>query len=320
MANPPFQHPARNQQNVAQSATTASAAPTGPFEGGRQPYAPRKLLPSLLSVDSPPAYAWELLVLPPEDPTVYFRAQRWPQNKTIVSVDNPTAQDDERAAVAEVILNIWNAPIQPLPQQPKKIAAISVVATTSTADWFSTGVGAATFTGAAADIADWLSAGVSVATFNGVAADTAAWNAVGASTAQFVGTAADVAAWSATGTATAVWNEASFANTDWNSAGIGLASWNSPSSGAADWVSTGIATATWTQQSDSTASWSSAGSSTASFVSAATPARVANRDGYRLRAQLERRRRKDEDEIMALAKAVLPLLRRGIRQPTRIHL
>lgn len=342
MANPPFQHPARNQQNVAQSATTASAPLVGPFEGGRQPYAPRKLPPSLLSVDTPPAYAWELLVLPAEDPTAYFRAQRWPQQKIIVSVDNPPAQDDGRAVAMQVITSIWNAPIIPLPQLPRKIDATIVQVSSATGDLFSLGVGTATFVGQSGTQADWSATALGTAAFVGAAQDTAAWLSTAIGTAQFTGAALDTGAWSSTGAATATWNGAALSQAAWTAVATGTASFNEVSTNTADWFSGGIATAIFVGAqpaafagdiastgvgtmlvqgtSVATGDMSSAGSATVRFFGS-TGARVTNRDGWRVRAQqAERRRRKDEEEIMAIAKAVLPLLRRGIRQSTRISL
>lgn len=401
MANPAFTSSQRESlyQDLIDRAWTAPIQ--GAFIGGRQPYGPRKFPPSLLSVNSPPAYLPELLILGAEDISSYWRAQRWPQNKTIVSVDNPPPQDDERAAVAEVILNIWNAPIQPLPQVAKKIAATSIVSTTTTADWSSTGASTATFVAIAADTADWSSVAAGTATWVGdssqtgafipkpifqqhiinawerftvlplwasllvqeqVASNAAAWISTGASTASFigdsqsadsppqfswklfshgsdvssyynlqrrftaatlqqgttqtadwlsagvgtttfVGAAADTAAWSATGASTATWNAASFASAAWNSIGIGTAAFvsNAPVVISADWLASGA--------------------STAKFKGPVVTTSAITRDGWKVRAALaEKRRRKDEEEIMAIAKAVLPLLRRGIRQPTRINL
>lgn len=323
MANPPFQHPARNQQNVAQSATTASAPLVGPFEGGRQPYAPRKLPPSLLSVDTPPAYAWELLVLPAEDPTAYFRAQRWPQQKIIVSVDNPPPQDDERAAVMEVIASIWNAPIIPLPQLPRKIAATIVQVSSATGDLLSLGVGTVAFIGQAGSQADWSATALGTAAFVGTAVDTADWLSTATGATQWTGAALDAGAWSSTGVAAATWNEASFASGVWTATGIATVAFvgSQPAASAGDILASGVGVLTAEGASVASGDLSSSGVATASFSGRSAGVRAANLDGWRVRAQqTERRKRKDEEEIMAIAKAVLPLLRRGIRQSTRISL
>src|SRR5258706_15625422 len=115
MANPPFS----NQQR---SPTSQQTAPTpvapSPFIGGWQPLAPRKFPPSLLSVDSPPAYLPELVVLEAEDMAAYFRAQRWPRQKIIVSVDNPPFRHyARRVGLQASALKAWE-PLPPLPQQP----------------------------------------------------------------------------------------------------------------------------------------------------------------------------------------------------------
>lgn len=129
MANPVFGHSMRDERRMVQVVRAWDPPPPNPFIGGRQPLAPRTNPPSLLSINSPPAYEWEVITLDPEDTTAYFRAQKWAAQKIIVSVDNPPPQDDERAAVSGLIIqSIWNPPPVPYPQQQKKSAAISVIA------------------------------------------------------------------------------------------------------------------------------------------------------------------------------------------------
>src|ERR1700704_3791332 len=105
MANPPFSH---QQRDATYQQTATTAVSPSPFIGGWQPLAPRKFPPSLLSVDSPPAQLWELVVLEPEDMAAYFRAQRWPWQKIIVSVDNPPfGHYARRVSLQASILKAW---------------------------------------------------------------------------------------------------------------------------------------------------------------------------------------------------------------------
>src|SRR5947209_428347 len=110
MANPAFSNAQRQplQQQLAARSWFVDAP--NPFLGGWQPLAPRKNPPSLLSVDSPPAYLSELVVLGAEDPTLYFRAQRWPAQKIIVSVDNPPITHRGRWAWQQAVLKSWESP------------------------------------------------------------------------------------------------------------------------------------------------------------------------------------------------------------------
>lgn len=313
--------------------------PPQPFIGGLQPLAPRKLMPSLLSVDSPPAYLPELLILPAEDNAAYFRSQHWPKiAATLVPVVTSTANWSSAGAATSNFVGLATSADQPpgfawklissddsvqYYQIQKKVAATLSQGTSQSSNWTSTGVATAVFNGVAADAADWSSTGVGLAQFGGLTLFPSAWTATGVGVAQFNGSSADAAAWNSIGVGTAVWNEASFASADWNSAGVGLASWvgQALQPGASDWLSTGTSTASWTNQSTASSAWSSAGRSTAQFKGAGGSASTVTRDGWRLKAQqLERRKRKDEEEIMAIAKAVLPLLRRGIKAPMRISL
>lgn len=348
MANPAFTGPQRTALYQALVEIGWIAPLQGPFIGGRQPYAPRKLPPSMLSVDSPPAYLPEILVLPPEDPTVYFRAQRWPADKIIVSVDNPPTQDDERAAVLDAIYNAWNAPAWPMPQSPRKVAATIVTATTSTADWFSQGVGTATFVGAASDTADWNSVAIGAAAWVGSAIDAVDWNAIGSGTAAWVGaflsnTAPKTAfqehvilAWQPPSILPqrlrfAPISQAVSSSADWSSTGVGTATFVGQATDTADWMSAGVAVATFNGQAVDAADWNSVGVGAASWEGSFSAPSIASgdwfsagtstaafssfrpstvtRDGWRVRAQQQkRRRRKDEDELMQIAAAVLPYI------------
>lgn len=323
MANPPFSNQQRQAVQQQNAAIAAQPRAPDPFIGGRQPLERRKLIAALLDVDSPPPYVWELLVLPPEDTTAYFRAQRWPQQKIIVSVDNPPAQDDERAAIMQVIIGIWNAPIVPLPQLQRKIAATIVQVSSASGDLLSLGVGTGAFVGQSGSQADWSATSLGTAAFVGVASNTADWLSTATGTAQWLGAALDTGAWSSAGIAAAIWNEASFATGAWSATGVATATFvgSQPAASAGDILSSGVSLFTAEGASTVSGDILSTGVATVRFSGAASGARAANLDGWKVRAlQDEKRRRKDEDEIMAIAKAVIPLLQSGIRQPTRISL
>lgn len=194
MANPPFSH---QQRDATYQQTVTAPVASNPFIGGWQPLAPRKFPPSLLSVDSPPAYLPELVVLEPEDMAAYFRAQRWPWQKIIVSVDNPPfGHYARRVGLQASILKAWE-PLPPLPQQPN--CKQYPISTNQAAAFSSIGAGLATWIGSSVQqfvpkpafqkhiLSAWetpvvititlpqLAAGLSQGAFSSIGVGTSAW-------------------------------------------------------------------------------------------------------------------------------------------------
>lgn len=370
MANPLFGHRARDEVTQQLIARLWDSAPSNPFIGGWQPLAPGKNPPSLLSVDSPPGYAWELVTFDAEDQTIYFRAQRWPAGKIIVSIDNPPAQDDERAALQSIILRAWEP--QTYPQQ-RRYKQLPVVAATATGDISSTGSGTGTFVGSAAAAVPISSVATSTAAWVGTSQQNTApkkllqthiiraWDipasivqrraavpqvtatsatgdlrSIGTATDIWIGSAAGTGTITAPGVATAAWVGSSAQNTAPRAVIQGqiIAAWvpqqlllqprrflpqvpAAPGTGALS--SLGVGLATWTGAESATASFLGIGQSTAVFVGRSSAATSQRFDGWRTtRELLERRRRKDEQEIMTILEAVLPLVQSGtVSQPTR---
>lgn len=340
MADPLFGHRGRDETTQQLVARLWDAPAPNPFIGGRQPLAPRKFPPSLLSVDSPPAYAWELINFEPEDRTAYFRAQKWPRQKIIVSVDNPPSQgDDEQADSLQIIYGIWNLPNPPLPQRPRYLVPAGQSAS---GNLTSSSVATAIFSGATLATGALSGVGTSTASWIGTSVANAvqkaafqlhilrAWDLPasipqrGRSLPQVSAAAASGSLFSA-GSALATFVGADRASAAFQSSGVGFATLSGASKASDPWSAVGTSTVAWVGNALSptfaSGSMSSVGIASAKFVGKSKGAKAANLDGWRVRArQTEQRHRKDEKEIMFITQAVLPLLRRGVRQTTRIDM
>lgn len=381
MANPPFSHPQRDG-SAQQGAAVAPASPN-PFIGGRQPLAPGKNPPSLLSVDSPPAYLPELLILEPEDNAAYFRAQRWPWQKIIRSIDNPPIQHYGRTIEAqEIVLKSWEPP-PPMPAQHRPV----VLPANVTGAFSSTGVGTDTWVGSsvsntfprtflqahiirawdipatvqqrrnavpqvtvASSSGDFSSAGVGTDTWVGASVQNTApkadfqthiiraWEAPAPQPVQHrpVVLPATVAGdFSSVGAGTDTWVGALSQNTAPRllvQPHI-IAAWapqqliQQPrrflpqipaAAGTGSLLSQGVGLATWIGAETAKASFSSAGQGIANWVGHAKSATAARFDGWKPQRELLRRRR-DEDEIMAILALALPVIQSGtLRAPIRL--
>lgn len=350
MADPPFGSRTRAPNWIQIVSRSWEPLPPYTFIGGRQPFAPRKLNPIFLEVDSPPAYLWKLLTLPPEDPTFYARVQRYANNKIIVSVDNPPP-DDERLAVLQVISSIWNAPAYPVQTLQKKVAATANQGSTASAVLSSAGVATGNLTGASLASSPIQAAGAATSSFVGQASQNTApkkpfqphvlraWEApapvqqprrfapqaiataaagdlrsTGVATMTFIGTSLASSPITAAGVATAAFRTASAAAARLTSAGQATATLVGSTlvGGSAVMNAAGTSTATLTSAQTAQARMTSAGSATMRMVGKAVGGTRRNLDGWlpaARRAQLAlERKRKDEEELMLMAAALMPLL------------
>lgn len=144
MADPVFAHPMRDERRMLPVIRAWAVKPPYPYFGGRQPLQPKKRAPSTISVDSPPAYEWQLLLLPPTDLSAYLPKRKLAATSSQAAT-RPPLQDEDRLAA---ITRIWHTPSWRMPQGNRKIAATSSQVASAEAAFSSDGDSTAVMIGA----------------------------------------------------------------------------------------------------------------------------------------------------------------------------